>query len=475
MRLTEGPIGRALVRLAWPVFVSRALHTLYGTADTAWVGRLGPEAIAAVSTCFFASWVIYSGGDILIAGVTALVSRSIGAGREDEAARAARTGFFLAIGLGAGFAVAGWTGAHPLFVLLFEDERIVRMGTEYLSLFSLLSPILVLGLVAEAVWRSCGNSRTPMNVVLVGSLLNIALDPFLILGIGPFPRLEVRGAAIATVISEVVVLLAYAILFWRGRFPLALFGPGRGPLVAWDRAAQILRIGLPHAAIGVLFSVVYLYLARLTGVHGAPALAALGIVNRLESLNYLTASAVGMGVAALVGQNLGAGRPDRAKRSAHLGVRYITLTTGIVTALFLFRAEWVVGIFTDDPGALEEGIRFLRIVAISQIFMGWELVYGHAFTGAGDTIPPMIVSGAVSALRIPMAWALSGPGGAGPVGIWWTISLTGIARGLILTVWFRRGGWLRKDLGIRRAVESGVGVPGMPTGPPLPGPDSPEG
>jgi putative MATE family efflux protein len=327
--------------------------------------------------------------------------------------------------------------------------------------------VLYVGLVAETVWRACGDSRTPMLVVATGTLLNVALDPFLILGIGPFPAWGVRGAAIATVISEIVVVLLYGALAIRGRWPLARPRAGRD-LLDRARVARIVRIGMPHAAIGVLYSVVYLFLARVTGGFGAPALAALGIVNRLESLDYLTATAMGMGVATLVGQNLGAGRPERAERAAHLGARFVTLTTGLVTIVYLALAEPIVRIFTTDPASVAEAARFLRIVAISQVFMGWEITYDHAFTGAGDTLPPMIVSVGVSVLRLPLAWGLAVPLGLGPDGVWWTISLTGILRGLVMPAWFLRGRWKTKDVGVEIAARP-VALPA------LAGPDTPDG
>jgi putative MATE family efflux protein len=437
---------------------------LYGTADTAWVGRIGPEAIGAVSTSFFASWTLFAVGDILIAGVTALVSQSVGARRESEAARASITGLLLALILGIAVAAVGYLGSPALFRFLLDEPAVVEMGGDYLSLFSLLAPVFYLAFVAEAIFRSCGNSRTPMYVLLVGTVLNIVLDPIFIFGAGPIPRLEVRGAAIATVISEIVVLLIYGVLYARRMFPLELRFSRAFHEFSRRRALQILRIGTPPALIGVLFSAVYLILARISGAFGPPALAALGVVNRLESLNYLTATAMGMGVSAMVGQNLGARRVDRAAASAHRGAFLMTLPTGLVTAAFLLAAEPIVSVFTSDPAAVAESALFLRIVAVSQIFMGWELVYSHAFTGAGNTLPPMYISAITSIVRVPLAWWLAFPMGAGPAGIWWTISLTGIVRGTVLPAWFWRGRWKRIDLGI-----------GVPHEVAPVGPDSPDG
>ncbi len=442
-RLTEGPLTRQLVRLAGPVFVSRALHTLYGVAATAWMGRVGSDALAAVSTGFFASWTINAVGDVLVAGITALVSQAVGARRDALAGRTAATGLVLALVLGTAIGLGAFFAAPHLFALLFDNPAIESMGATYLSLLALLTPVLYLVFSFESIYRACGDTRTPMLVLGAGSILNLVLDPFLILGWGPFPRLEVKGAVLAMAISESLVLLAYVVLALRGRMPLPV--PWRRIDGAFEVpiARRILSIGAPHAVTGTLFSSIYLFLSRVTGTFGAIPLAALGVVNRLESLNYLTSVAMGMGVAAMVGQNLGGGRPDRAEHAAHRGAILITIVTGAMTLVYLFAAEPIVRIFMPGDEAARVGGHFLRIVALSQIFMGWEIVYGGAFTGAGNTIPPMVAAVVTSALRVPMALYMAAPERWGAAGVWWTVTLTCIVRGLVIAGWFRRGRWKR--------------------------------
>lgn len=451
-RLTDGPLTPALLRLAWPVFVSHALYTLYGLADTIWVGRLSAEAIGAVSTCFFASWALLAIGDLFIAGVTALVSQAVGAQREKEAAEVVGTALSLAFLAGLFVATLGWFGARPLFELLFDDPDTIRMGAEYLSLYCLLAPIFYVSHVIDSIYRASGDTRTPMLVLLVGTGLNIGLDPLLILGLGPFPRLEVQGAALATIIGQTTATAIYFGLYLRGHFPIAFRPEHLIRRFSRLRARQIAQIGTPTALIGILFSTVYLVLANYVGQFGAAALAALGIVNRLESLNYLTANAMGMGVATLVGQNLGARQVERAEASADRGALLISISTGLLTALYLLCPEWIARLFTSDPEAIREAVVFLRIVALSQVLMGWELVYGQAFTGAGDTMPPLYASIVTSVIRIPVAWWLAFHTGAGLAGIWWVISITGILRGLWVSGWFKLGRW--KMRGVR--FESGL-------------------
>jgi putative MATE family efflux protein len=457
--------------LAWPVFLARALHTLYGVADTVWVGRLGAEAVAAVSTGFFASWALIGVGTMLVAGVTGLVSQAVGAGRDEEAARVVSTGLILAAVTGVAVAAIGWFGAPLLFRALFDDPQVVALGSTYLSMISLAAPAMYAVFVVEATYRSCGDSRTPMLITLTGTALNVVLDPLLILGVGPLPQLGVAGAAAATLLGESASLALAAALTLRGRFPLRLAGAGAS--FSALRAGQILRIGFPETVIDVLFSSVYLLLAHITGSFGAAATAALGIVNRLESVTYLTAAAIGMAVAAMVGQNLGARQPGRAEASARSGGVVVTGVAGVLTVVFLVAPHPVVALFTRDPAVAEQAALFLRIVAVSQVFMGWELVYGQAFVGAGDTLPPMVISVGISLARIPLAWWLAFHTAAGTAVIWWTISLTGILRGVLLVAWFRRGRWKERDLRIG-AVPATALPAGTDAAVPL-GPEGPAG
>jgi Na+-driven multidrug efflux pump len=219
-------------------------------------------------------------------------------------------------------------------------------------------------------------------------------------------------------------------------------------------ASSILRIGAPQAITGMLYSSVYLFLSRVTGTFGSGSLAALGVVNRLESLNYLSSVAMGMAVAAMVGQNLGGNRLDRAERAAHRGAAIMTALTGFMTIVYLAIPEPIVRLFVSDVEAVREGAEFLRIVALSQVFMAWEIVYAGAFIGSGNTVPIMQTALVTSIARIPLAWFLAFPLHLGSSGVWWTISLTCIARGIWVTLWFRRAAPSFSVAGARARAET---------------------
>ena len=202
------------------------------------------------------------------------------------------------------------------------------------------------------------------------------------------------------------------------------------------------RVGLPTAVTGVTFSLIYIFLTRTTTRFGTPALAALGIGHRVESWLFMTGVGFGAATAAIVGQNLGAGRPDRAARAGWMATGYCTLLGVVACALELVFPRQFASLFTTDTAVVAEAVRYLRIAAISQLAVCAEIVLEGALGGAGDTVPPMLTSTALTALRVPLAaWAATRWGSAG---IWWVISLTAIGRGLAMVVLWRRGGWKRR-------------------------------
>jgi putative MATE family efflux protein len=203
----------------------------------------------------------------------------------------------------------------------------------------------------------------------------------------------------------------------------------------------LVAIGIPICISGISFSVIYLFVNRITAQFGTPAVAALGIGNRIESINYLVAFGFSTAVATLVGQNLGARNPDRAAELTHKTILLVSGFTGVMTVIFLMFPESIMRIFVDDPAVLEAGKDYVRILALSQILMGWEIVLEGAFSGAGDTVPPMAVSIPGSILRIPLAWFLAVSLGWGVAGVWWAISISTLIKGVAVYIWFSLGRW----------------------------------
>ena len=450
---TRGPLLSALLRLAAPVVIMQACHTAFHLVNVMWVGRLGADATAAITTSFFSLWTLYAIADIAGVGTTATVARHIGAREPQVAGYAAAQGALLAVGIGLALTLVGEFTVGPLFTLVGTDAHVRNLAIGYLKITLYGAVISMLYVWAESTMRAAGDTRTPMIVIATSLGLNALLDPLLIFGLGPVPALGVNGAAWATVIAQGFAVAWFLVLAARRHpaFPLD-FGALRK--FAPRYAAALGRIGAPYSLIGILFSGVYLYFAHVAARFGTPAVAVVGVGNRIESVTYLVAAGFGLACEAIVGQNLGAGRADRAARATWMSSGLMALFGALMTGAMLLVPGALLSIFTSDPEVLRTGVPYLRILALTQVFTGVELVLNGAFSGAGDTFPPMLISVTVSLLRVPLAWWCAITLGLGLPGLAWMISLTCVVRTVILALWFRRGAWRTKALATDRAAQA---------------------
>jgi putative MATE family efflux protein len=436
--LVDEPLARLVRRFAVPAAASNLLMTLFGSVDAYWVGtRVGAAGLAAVSTSVFWVWLIVSLAEMVSIGLTAVAARRHGERRPEEAARVAGEAIGFSLLLGAAVGAMGLALLPQLFAVMNTPPDVTALGRRYLGTYLLASPLFFGYFAADATFRAAGDTRTPFILLLTSVVVTLALDPALILGLGPFPALGIAGAAVATVgVRSVAFAIGLVLLVRRGLVRVRL----PSPATAWT----IARIGLPPALTGVLFSLIYVALTRTTTRFGTPALAALGLGHRVESWLYMIGVGFGAAAAAIVGQNLGAGERARAMRAGWVITGYATLPAVVGAALSLAMPEQVAALFTPDAAVIAEAARYLRIVAVAQLFVCAELVLESAMGGAGDTIPPMVSSTVLTLLRVPLAaWAASRWGIAG---IWWVLSLTAVGRGMAMIALWRAGRWQRKSV-----------------------------
>jgi putative MATE family efflux protein len=442
--LLHGSIDRVLLRLAGPAILAKALHAGLGLVDVFWVGRLGAAPTAAVTTSFFASWVLLSATDLTALGILAHVARNLGAGDRTRAAHASSQGMLLGIGLGGVLALVAWIVTPALFASLHAAPDVVAPGVAYLRIFYLAAPLTFTCTNAEFAMRAAGNTRTPLLVTAGMVLVNAVLDPLLIFGWGPIPASGVHGAAYATFGAQVLGVGGFAWLAVRRHPHLPL---ARASLRAFDRrlAANLLRIGAPGMAMGSLFAGIYLFMSGIAARIGTAPLAVMGLANRVESVTYLVCHGFGAATATLVGQNLGARQVPRAARAAWRSVWWMLLygvATGAVMILF---PRTVLAVFSNDAAVLDAGVPYLRILGIAMPFMAVEIVLENAFAGAGDNVPPMVISVPMNLIRVPLlVWTTTI--GAGLLGIVWVVTSTAVARGILAAVWFHRGRWAERRL-----------------------------
>lgn len=434
--LVHDSLHAVVRRVALPAVASNLLMTLFGSVDAFWVGtRLGARALAAVTTSLFWIWLFVSVAEMVSVGLTAVAARRHGERRPAEAARIAGDALLLALAIGATIAVGGTLALATLFGAMNAPADVATLGRAYLGTYLLGAPLIFGYFAVDATFRASGDTRTPLLLLGASIVVTLVLDPVLILGLGGAPRLGIVGAAIATVGTRgVAFLLGVAILRRRGM--LRIGRPRLAPLAA------VCRVGLPTALTGVLFSLVYVVLTRTTTRFGTSALAALGLGFRVESWLYMIGVGFGAAAAAIVGQNIGAGRVDRATRAGWITTAYASVPGVIAFALELLIPERLAAIFSRDALVIAETARYLRIAALAQLFVCAEVVLEGALGGAGATVPPMLTSTVLTASRVPIgAWAASHFGIAG---LWWTISLTAAARGLAMMALWKAGWWKRQ-------------------------------
>ena len=436
--LVRDSLARTIARVAFPAVASSLLMTLFASVDAFWVGtRIGADGLAAVSTSLFWIWMMVALAEMIGVGLTAVAARRHGESRPNEAALVAGDALLFTVVVGLVVCVLGIASLRALFQIMHTPPAVTALGLRYLGTYLLGTPLIYAFFAIDATFRASGDTRTPFVLLAASVTVTLLLDPALILGWAGLPRLGIAGAAIATVCTRGAVSAMGTLLAIR-RGLLRFRTPRLRSITA------VCRVGLPTAVTGVVFSLIYVGVTRTTTRFGTPALAALGIGHRVESWLFMIGVGFGAATAAIVGQNLGAGRPDRAERAGWLAVALCSLLGLAACIGDLIYAEELAGLFTREPAVVAEAARYLRIAAVSQLCICAEIVLEGALGGAGETLPPMIASSAFTASRIPLVRIAAERWGS--VGIWWTISITAIGRAVSMVGLWRAGRWKRKSL-----------------------------
>jgi putative MATE family efflux protein len=457
--LIDTPIPTALLRLAVPVLLSNLLRLAYQWVDAIWVRSLGVEATVAVTSSVFVMWAVLALNDVFAVGVVSYVSQLAGAGERRRAGVAALRGIQASFALGLVGTVAGLGFGREVFSLVTRDSAAIDTGASYLSIVLAGAPLPMVALTSESIMRACGDTRTPLLLDVFAVGLNAVLDPLFIFGFGPIPAMGVAGAAWATVTAQAVLVAGYLGLAARGHPAFPLARRAGGPAI---RIAGLARVGLPAALIGALFSAVYLAFSRAASLHGTAAVAVIGIVNRVEAAQFMVSAAIGFAGAALVGQNLGAGRPDRARAVIRTGLGWVTWFSLVFTGVLLLWPEPFVRLFSADPEVVRLGVPYARILALCLPVNAWEIVVAESVMGSGHTRAMSAVFTSFSLLRIPLAFLVPAWTGSGVLGIAWVITVTCAARSLVILWWARRGTW---TAGLARELHGAEGGVDARSGP----------
>ncbi len=442
---TEGSIIRGVWRLGWPAVTSMFLETFLSITDAFWVGKLGAVEMAAVTSSMFPIWTFFSVLTVVPIGVLAIISRAVGARETKSVSRSAGQSLVFAVRVGLLCTVVGLVLSSWIFDLMATSSDVTRMGVAYLRIFFIGAVFFVVNETFSGIFRAAGDAKAQLIGSMAAVLLNIVLDPLLIFGIGPFPRWGTSGASLATIIAAACGTLVYIIMILRGRLQYSIrfrFLEKLDYKLAWT----IVRIGFPPATSGVIFSVVYIFVNRIVADFGTDSIAALMIGHRMESLSYLTSFGISMAASTIVGQNLGAGKPERAARAAWVSVGISCGVTTVIALIFLLFPRQLSLFFIQDEGVVSIAVHYLRILALSQMFMAASIVLDGAFAGAGNTVPPTAISIPGSIVRLPVAYYLCYIVGIGVSGVWWAITISTWARALVTVYWFSKNRWIKTGI-----------------------------
>jgi putative MATE family efflux protein len=445
MDYTTAPIGRSVVMLAVPMVMEMAMESIFAIADVFWVAHLGADAVATVGLTESMLTMIYTAAMGLSIGATALVARRTGEHDAEGAAYAAGQSALLGLVVAAAIAVAAAPQAEALLRLMGASEDVVRTGSGFTRVMLAGNATVLLLFMLNAVFRGCGDAAIAMRVLFVGNLLNIVLGPCFIFGLGPFPELGVTGAAVATNVGRgsAVAIQVAVLVRGRGRVRLA-WRHLRVDILLMRTVLRLSGSGTIQILIGTAS---YVGLVRILSVYGSEALAGYTIAIRVIIFALLPAFGLSNAAATLVGQNLGAGRPDRAERAVWTAALYNMVFLGAVGLVFLFAARPIAALFTIDPLVQPYAVTCLRIVSAGFVFYACGMVLTSAFNGAGDTWTPTVINLFVFWMwEIPLAWYLSSAAGLGPQGVFIALTVAYSSLALVSAVLFRRGGWKTKRL-----------------------------
>ena len=437
---TTGPIGRALGLLAIPMMLEMAMESIFAVVDIAFVSRLGTDAVAAVGITEALVTVLYAVAIGLGMGVTAMVSRRIGSRDVDGAASVTGQSIWIGLLISIVIGVVGVIYARNLLELMGASEGVIRQGAGFTAVLLGGSFSIVYLFLLNAAFRGAGDATVALRSLWIANGINIVLDPCFIFGLGPFPEMGVTGAAVATTIGRGIGV-AYQLWFLlngRGRLHFALRHLQFRGALAW----RLVRISLGGIAQFLIATASWIALMRIIAMFGSSAIAAYTIALRMMEFVFLPAWGLGNAAATLVGQNLGAGQPDRAEASAWRAAKYnVVFMTSAAVVLFVF-AKVITGWFTFDPDVLELGTNCLRIIAIGFPLYAIGMTIVQAMNGAGDTETPMTLNlVAFWLVQIPLAFVLATAFPFGANGVFIAEVVAESLLTILSIIVFRRGGW----------------------------------
>lgn len=437
---TSGSINRAIFMLSVPMIIEMIMESLFAVIDIYFVGKVSVNAIATVALTESVIMIVYALSIGFSMAATAMVARRVGENKPEEATNVAVQAIFITIITSLIFSAAGMFFAKDILTLMGGEKDLVEEGYGYTMIMLAGNATIMLLFLINAIFRGAGDASIAMRVLIVSNCLNIVLDPILIFGFGPIPAFGIEGAAIATTIGRGIGVL----------YQLAVLTGAKGIVqvklkhlkIHWATMWKIVKVSVGGIGQYMIGTLSWLFLVRISAVFGAEVLAGYAVAFRIIMFTILPSWGLSNAAATLVGQNLGAGQPERAERSVWKCAFYNMIFLGLISVVFITWAEEFVEIFSSEPEVIKYGALALRVISCGYIFFAYGMVIGQAFNGAGDTKTPTIINLFCFWLfELPMAYVMAVYLGLGPIGIFLAIAIASTALAVASIVIFKKGRW----------------------------------
>lgn len=443
--LTAVSLGRAITLLAVPMVLEMAMESVFAVCDILFVSRLGAESVATVGLTESMLTLLYALAIGLSMATTATVARRIGQKKPKKAAEVGAQAVYVGLALSVVIGIPGFFFAPELLSLMKASPETIEIGSGYTRIMLGMNIVIMLIFLNNAVFRGAGDATIAMRSLWIANGINIALDPCLIFGLGPFPEMGVTGAAVATTIGRGTGVLYQ---FW------AMRRPGGHITIRSDSwkiypsvMIQLIRLSLGGVGQFLVATASWVALMRIVAPYGSEALAGYTIAVRIVMFALLPSWGLSNAAATMVGQNLGAQRPDRAEKAVWLTGFYNMVFLGAVTILFVCFAPQIVAIFSKEDPVVSVAVSSLRIISYGYVFYAWGMVLVQSFNGAGDTLTPTWINlFCFWMLQIPLALFLAQGLDFGPVGVFWSVAGAESVLATVAFLLFRRGKWKLKQV-----------------------------
>lgn len=429
--LTQGSITEKLIKLALPIMGTSFIQMAYNMIDMIWVGKDGSNAVAAVGTAGFYPWLAMAFIMISKIGGEIKVAQSIGQHNIKGTKSYIKAAIEINLILSALYTLVLLVFNKPL-IELFElgNNEVIQMSRQYLIIVGIGMVFYFINPVLTSIFNGLGNSKSPFKINTIGLVANIILDPLLIFGFGPIPALGVVGAALATVFAQVVVTICFIFMIIKNKDHLFNIKYFRN--IELNYYKVLFHLGLPIAVQSGLFTIFSMGMGVIIAAFGPVAIAVQKVGSQIESISWMSADGMSAALSTFVGQNYGAKKYDRINKGCKAGIISAIIWGTFTTLVLVLFSKGIFSIFISEEEAILKGSDYLKILGFSQLFMCVEIIISGVFKGMGRTYIPSVISILFTGLRIPIAYLLSKPSILGLEGVWWSISITSMIKGVLI-------------------------------------------